>query len=85
MLAWFESSMHWLQGALALPEVGLSTVFLVSLLSATLLPLGSEAAVYGYVSLEPDMFWWAILIATVGNTIGGAISYAIGLGAEKVY
>ncbi|KAB0276861.1 DedA family protein, partial [Klebsiella pneumoniae] len=44
-------AVHWLLALLALPKVGLSAVFLVSLLSATLLPLGSEAAVYGFVKL----------------------------------
>ena len=31
------------------------------------------------------MFWPAILIATVGNTIGGTISYWMGLGAAKAH
>ncbi|CAB3675558.1 Inner membrane protein YqaA [Achromobacter deleyi] len=76
-------AVHWLLDLLALPSVGLSAIFAVSLISATLLPLGSEPAVFGYIKLSPDMFWAAILVATVGNTIGGAISYAMGLGAEK--
>lgn len=70
-------------GMLALPSVGLPAIFTVSLVSATLLPLGSEPAVFGYLKLAPDMFWPAILVATAGNTAGGAISYAMGLGAEK--
>lgn len=56
--------------------------FYFSLVSATLLPLGSEPAVFGYVKLAPDMFWPAVLVATLGNTIGGAISYAMGRGAH---
>ena len=70
---------------LALPEFGLSTVFVVSVISATLLPLGSEPAVFGLVKLNPDLFWSAILVATAGNTIGGAISWAMGYGAERAY
>ncbi|MEN4920764.1 YqaA family protein [Achromobacter spanius] len=77
------SAVHWLLGVLALPSVGLSAIFTVSLVSATLLPLGSEPAVFGYIKLAPEMFWPAILVATAGNTVGGAISYAMGLGAEK--
>ena len=77
------SAVHWLLGLLALPSVGLPAIFVVALVSATLLPLGSEPAVFGYLKLSPDMFWPAILVATAGNTIGGAISYAMGLGAEK--
>ncbi len=60
--------MHQLLHWLALPQFGLSTVFVVSFISATLLPLGSEPAVFGLVKLNPDLFWPAIGVATVGNT-----------------
>jgi len=69
---------------LALPQFGLSTVFVVAFVSATLLPLGSEPAVLGLVKLNPDLFWPAVLVATVGNTLGGALSWWLGLGAHKV-
>lgn len=81
MEAWFESVL----AALALPKFGLSTVFVVSLVSATLLPLGSEPAVFGLVKLNPHLFWPAVAVATLGNTIGGAISWWTGWGAERVY
>ena len=69
---------------LSLPEYGLSTVFVVSFISATLLPLGSEPAVFGLVKLNPQLFWPAILVATVGNTLGGALDWWLGYGAHKV-
>ena len=47
--------MHQLLHWLALPQFGLSTVFVVSFISATLLPLGSEPAVFGLVKLNPDL------------------------------
>ena len=81
MEAWLQS----LLTALALPQFGLSTVFVVSMVSATLLPMGSEPAVFGLVKLNPDMFWPAIGVATVGNTLGGAISWWMGYGAEVLY
>jgi membrane protein YqaA with SNARE-associated domain len=81
MDAWFESVL----ALLALPKFGLSTVFVVALVSATLLPLGSEPVVYGLVVLNPDLFWPAILVATAGNTVGGAISWWMGYGAERAY
>jgi len=81
MEAWLQS----LLTTLALPEYGLSTVFVVALISATLLPLGSEPAVFGLLKLNPDLFWPAILVATAGNTIGGAISWAMGYGAERAH
>ena len=69
---------------LALPQFGLSTVFVVSFISATLLPLGSEPAVFGLIKLNPHLFWPAILVATAGNTLGGAVSWWMGVGAHKV-
>jgi membrane protein YqaA with SNARE-associated domain len=69
---------------LALPKFGLSTVFVVSFISATLLPLGSEPVVFGLVKLNPELFWPTILVATAGNTLGGAVDWWMGYGAHKV-
>lgn len=80
-----EAWLHSLLEALALPKYGLVTVFVVSTLSATLLPMASVPAVYGLIKLNPELFWPAILVATAGNTLGGAISYWMGLGAEAAY
>lgn len=85
MEAWAHASIHWLLAALALPKVGLSAIFLVSLVSATLLPLGSEPVVFAYAKAVPDMFWPAVIAATAGNTLGGIITYYMGLGAEKAF
>ena len=81
MEAWIQS----LLTSLALPQFGLSTLFVISILSATLLPLGSEFAVIGLVKLNPELFWAAVVVATAGNTIGGAISWWMGYGAEALY
>lgn len=75
--------MHHLLDLLALPQYGLGTVFIVSFISATLLPMGSEPAVFGLIKLNPELFWPAIVIATVGNTLGGGVSWWMGLGAHK--
>ena len=77
--------LDWMMRVLALPEVGLSTVFFIALVASTLVPLGSEPAVFGLVKLNPDMFWPAILAATAGATIGGAITWWMGYGAERAY
>lgn len=77
--------MHQLLEWLALPQFGLSTVFIVALVSATLLPLGSEPAVVGLLQLNPSLFWPAIAVATAGNTLGGGISWWMGLGAQKAW
>lgn len=71
----------WLNGLLtllALPKFGLSTVFVVAFVSATLLPMGSEPAVVGLVEINPELFWPAILVATAGNTLGGALTWWMG-------
>ena len=81
MDAWFESILLWL----ALPKFGLSTVFVVAFVSATLLPLGSEPAVFGLVKLNPDLFWPAVVVATLGNTLGGALTWWMGYAAERAY
>jgi membrane protein YqaA with SNARE-associated domain len=70
--------LHWL----AIPEVGLGAVFVVALVSATLVPMGSEPAVFGLVKLQPELFWPAILVATLGNTLGGAITWWMGAAAH---
>jgi membrane protein YqaA with SNARE-associated domain len=81
MDAWMESLLLWL----ALPKFGLSTLFVISFISATLLPLASEPAVFGLVKLDPGLFWAAVLVATLGNTLGGATSWWMGYGAERAY
>jgi membrane protein YqaA with SNARE-associated domain len=65
---------------LAMPEVGLSAVFLVSFLASTLLPLGSEPVLIAYLQLQPGNVWPALAVGTLGNTLGGVVSYAMGLG-----
>jgi membrane protein YqaA with SNARE-associated domain len=81
MEAWFDSVL----ALLALPKFGLSTLFVVSFVSATLLPMGSEPAVFGLVKLNPELFWSAIGVATLGNTLGGAVTWWMGYGAERAY
>ena len=78
--AWLDSLLQWF----ALPTHGLATVFVVSFVSATLLPVGSEPAVFGYVKLNPDQFWVVVLVATLGNTLGGGVNYWMGRGAHQV-
>lgn len=77
-----EGLTDWLQHTAALPNVGLPAIFIVSLLSATWLPLGSEPAVFGFVKMHPEMLWIAVLVATAGNTAGGAIDWWLGYAAK---
>lgn len=80
-----QSLIESLATALALPKFGLSTLFIISFVSATLLPLGSEPAVFGLVKLNPHLFWPAVAVATTGNTLGGMVSWWMGRGAGQAY
>ena len=82
MELWLQAHITLLLDWLSLPHNGLPTVFIVSLISATLLPLGSEPVVFGLIKLNPDLFWPTLAVATVGNTLGGLISWGMGYGAR---
>jgi membrane protein YqaA with SNARE-associated domain len=75
----------WLFGLLALPRYGLATLFVVAFVSATLLPLGSEPALFGLVRLNPTLLWPAMAVATAGSTLGGMVTWWMGRGAERAY
>jgi len=79
------SAITSLLNALALPTVGLPALFVVALVSATIMPMGSEPAVFAVVKMNGDLFWPAVLVATAGNTVGGAISWAMGYGAKRAF
>jgi membrane protein YqaA with SNARE-associated domain len=69
---------------LALPRYGLATLFIAAFVSATLLPVGSEPVLFGLLRLNPDMFWSAMFVATIGNTLGGALDWWMGYEAHLV-
>jgi membrane protein YqaA with SNARE-associated domain len=80
-----ELAVAWLLQFLSVPGVGLSAVFVVSFVSATLLPMGSEPAVFATVKANGALFWPVIGIATVGNTLGGAVDYWMGAHARRTF
>ena len=53
-------------------------LFLTSFAAATLIPMPSEAALYGYLMLHPDDAGLAVATATAGNTLGGMTTYVLG-------
>jgi membrane protein YqaA with SNARE-associated domain len=59
-------------------SLSLWTLFASSFLAATLLPGGSEAVLFGVLKLNPQQYWPALAVATLGNTLGGMSSYMIG-------
>jgi len=54
------------------------SLFISSFLAATLLPGGSEAALFGVLKGYPETLWAALLVATIGNTLGGMFSFGMG-------
>ena len=53
-------------------------LFTSSFLAATLLPGGSEAALFAVLTLHPSQYWLALGVSTLGNTLGGLSSYLVG-------
>ena len=80
MNLWIDHLLAWL----ALPQYGLGALFVVAFVSATLLPMASEPALFGLLKLNPELFWPAMGVATVGNTLGGALNWALGLGSHRI-
>ncbi|MBA3033874.1 MAG: DedA family protein [Gammaproteobacteria bacterium] len=63
---------------IATPEAGLLGLFLASFLAATLLPGGSEVALVAFLTVHPEQSIAALLLATLGNTLGGLTTYGMG-------
>jgi len=61
----------------------LLALFFTSFAAATLIPMPSEAALWGYLILHPDGAVLAVTVATVGNTLGGMTTYAYGFLVPK--
>ncbi len=59
-------------------DISLWGLFLSSLLGATLLPGGSEFVLVGVLKLHPELFWPALLVGTLGNTLGGIVTFGMG-------
>jgi len=59
-------------------DLSLWGLFISSFLAATLLPGGSEAVLFGVLKLHPELFWPALLLGTIGNTMGGMVTFGMG-------
>ena len=76
--------MEALQELLGAGEASLWAMFVVSFLAATVLPIGSEPLLVALVRLHPEQLAAILTVATLGNTLGGMTSYALGRGAARV-
>jgi len=63
----------------------LASLFGASFLASTLVPISSEAVLFAVLRLHTDLLWPAIVVATLGNTLGGLTTYLIGryIGSKK--
>ena len=57
---------------------GLWTLFVTGFLSSTLLPGGSEMSLIAAIRLGDLPLWQLVLVATLGNTLGGLTNYVLG-------
>ena len=65
--------------------VSLSALFVSAFTSATLLPGTSDAALVAVLWRNPALAWQALAVATLGNSLGGMLSYLLGrLLPEKI-
>lgn len=58
--------------------VGIFSLFISSFLAATLLPGGSEAVLFAVLKAYPETLWYALVIASIGNTLGGMVTFGMG-------
>src|SRR6187397_3665590 len=59
-------------------DTGLAALFAAAFVSATVLPANSELVLLAVLKAFPERFVEAIVLATLGNTLGGMTTYGIG-------
>jgi membrane protein YqaA with SNARE-associated domain len=58
-------------------------VFATSFLSATIVPIGSDPVLSGTVAMSGQPIWALVAVATIGNTLGAIVNWALGMGIER--
>jgi membrane protein YqaA with SNARE-associated domain len=58
-------------------------LFVVALGAASLLPLQSEPLLVGLLLLAEEPAWLLVLVASLGNTLGACVNWALGRGVER--
>lgn len=56
----------------------LYALFISSFAGATLLPGGSEAVLFAVLKAYPETLWIPLVIASIGNTLGGMVTFGMG-------
>ena len=57
---------------------GLAALFVSAFVSATVLPGNSEVVLFAFLTVNPGLAAPAVAVATLGNTLGGMTTYALG-------
>ena len=78
-----ESSIQAFLQVISMPWVGLTSIGIMSFLAATLLPFSSEAVFFAYLVEFPEKVLPLIVVASVGNTLGGIVNWHIGYFAKN--
>jgi membrane protein YqaA with SNARE-associated domain len=60
-----------------------ASLFAIAFLAATVLPLQSEAVLAGLLGLSEEPWLTLLAVATVGNTLGAVVNWALGRGIER--
>ncbi|MGF1553941.1 MAG: YqaA family protein [Paracoccaceae bacterium] len=63
--------------------LSLAGLFAAAFGSATILPLQSEIVFYALQRAETASVFWLITVASIGNTLGAVVNWAMGLYAER--
>jgi membrane protein YqaA with SNARE-associated domain len=63
--------------------VAYASLFAIAFLAATLLPVQSEAVLAGLLALSNEPWWALLTVATIGNTLGAVVNWALGLYIER--
>jgi membrane protein YqaA with SNARE-associated domain len=64
---------------------GLIGLFLISFFAATILPLSSEAVLWAFIKQNQHSFSTLLIIASLGNILGGTTNYFLGLLGQKLF
>ena len=56
----------------------LIALFINAFIASTILPAASEVVLWAIVANDPGLLWPAIAVASVGNTAGAGVNWALG-------
>lgn len=69
---------------LAADGASLWAMFVVAFVAATVVPVSSEVLLVALVRMQPEQVAGILIVATIGNTLGGMTTYGLGRWARRV-